>query len=103
MNREPDRQTERERERDICRSQDEPVAATGISAKSRVRENFLLVLVRMVSRQRRTTVASARQQLHRTPLIVLSSMALLGFIGPIPWGHSGPLCHTLSSLLLLLS
>ena len=23
-----------------------------------------------------------------------------GFVGPIPWGHSGPLCHALSLLLL---
>jgi len=30
---------------------------------------------------------------------LLSSIALL--VGPIPWGHSGPLCHALSLLLLL--
>ena len=30
-----------------------------------------------------------------------STPAARAIIGPIPWGHSGPLCHALSSLLLL--
>jgi len=32
---------------------------------------------------------------HRT-------VAVLTMVGPIPWGHSGPLCHTLSLLSMLL-
>ena len=38
------------------------------------------------------------QQRHRSE----SGLLQLQLIGPIPWGHSGPLCHALSSSLLLL-
>ena len=33
----------------------------------------------------------------------VSNTRLHRIFGPIPWGHSGPLCHALSLLLLLLS
>jgi len=33
--------------------------------------------------------------------LLFSHVCRVPLIGPIPWGHSGPLCHTLSLLLLL--
>jgi len=39
----------------------------------------------------------------RTLLMAMVHFLLDSVIGPILWGHSGPLCHALSLLLLLLS
>ena len=37
---------------------------------------------------------------YNSPVLILSKFS---FIGPIPWGHSGPLCHALSLSLSALS
>jgi len=31
--------------------------------------------------------------------IIVISLIIIDIVGPIPWGHSGPLCHALSLLL----
>jgi len=41
-------------------------------------------------RHRRHTLTS------RTTLTASVRRPVVGLIGPIPWGHSGPLCHALS-------
>ena len=41
---------------------------------------------------------SKLQQLHLVFAAIVVAVVVVFFFGPIPWGHSGPLCHALSSL-----
>jgi len=55
------------------------------------------VLARATSRLH--AICSALSEYKTFTVDTLSSLSV---IGPIPWGHSSPLCHALSLLLLLL-
>ena len=73
-----------------------------------VQSNTLVAWYRLNSKafafscSRRRTKSFDEQVVRAWDGMCDTPLPCFSFIGPIPWGHSGPLCHALSLSLLLL-